>query len=161
MGRRNARPPVRRPLRTGTRRGHTPQEYTATGIQLDRAKRRKRRLAESVEIIRRLVDGETVDHAGDHDRVEGARIDPARQDRLPILIGGNGAELLGHAGAHADIVGLQSPGGTRVDRHRHMVKWDPAWLDVQIDQIRAGYVTRDLDTFAPIIEAVRGQPGDV
>lgn len=212
--------------------GHTPQEYAATGIEIDRAKRRKRRLAESVEIIRRLVDGETVDHAGDHYRVEGARIDRARQDRMPILIGGNGAELLGHAGAHADIVGLQGLGRTRRDGHRRTVKWDPAWLDVQIDQIRAGAgdrfdqlelnalvqrvditdhratalaaicdeveglslqhagevpsllvgtvdeivahlmrcrerwgvsysVTRDLDTFAPIIEAARGRSWDV
>lgn len=58
--------------------GHTPQEYAATGIELDGAQRPKRRLAESVEVIRRLVDGETMDHAGDHYRVEGARIDPER-----------------------------------------------------------------------------------
>ena len=118
--------------------GHTPQEYAATGIDLDQAKHRKERLAESVEIIRQLVDGETVDHDGDHYRIEGARIDPAHQDHLPILVGGNGAELLGHAGAHADIVGLQGLGRTRPDGHHHKVKWDPARLDAQIDQIRAG-----------------------
>lgn len=118
--------------------GHTPQEYAATGIGFDDAKQRKQRLAESVEIIRQLVDGETVDHAGEHYRIDGARIDPAHQDHLPILVGGNGAELLGHAGAHADIIGLQGLGRTRPDGHRHTVRWDPARLDIQIDQIRAG-----------------------
>jgi probable F420-dependent oxidoreductase len=118
--------------------GHTPQEYAATGIAHHESKQRKHRLAESVEIIRGLVDGETVDHAGEHYRIDGARIDPAQQDHLPILVGGNGAELLGHAGAHADIIGLQGLGRTRPDGHRHKVKWDPEWLDIQIDQIRAG-----------------------
>jgi probable F420-dependent oxidoreductase len=118
--------------------GHTPQEYAATGIAFDDAKQRKQRLAESVEIIRQLVDGETVDHAGEHYRIDGARIDPAHQDHLPILVGGNGAELLGYAGAHADIIGVQGLGRTRPDGHRHTVKWDPEWLDIQIDQIRAG-----------------------
>src|SRR5262245_41034502 len=75
--------------------GHTPQEYAATGVERSPAAVRKARLAESVEIIRRLVDGEEVDHDGEHYQLRGARIDRARQTRLPILVGGNGAALLG------------------------------------------------------------------
>ena len=93
--------------------GHTPQEYTETDVVFDTPQRRKERLPESVEIIRRLVDGDRVDFSGNHYNIEGARIDPADQDHLPILVGGNGKALLTHAGAHADIVGLQGFG------HRH------------------------------------------
>jgi probable F420-dependent oxidoreductase len=118
--------------------GHTPSEYAATGVQRSTAADRKRRLAESVEIIRGLVDGEMVDHDADHFRTDGARIDRAVQEHLPILVGGNGAELLAQAGRHADIVGLQGLGRTREDGHSHEVKWSARHLDDQIEQVRAG-----------------------
>lgn len=118
--------------------GHTPQEYAATGIAMRAPRQRKAALAEQVEIIRRLVDGETVSRTGDHHQVVDATLDRSFQDRLPILVGGNGVALLGHAGRHADIVGLQGLGRTHDDGHRHDVRWDPGHLDAQIDQIRHG-----------------------
>jgi len=118
--------------------GHTPSEYDATGIERAAPAERKQRLAESVEIIRDLLDGNTVDHDGQHHRVHGARLDRSTQERLPILIGGNGASLLTHAGRHADIVGLQGLGRTREDGHSHEVKWSTRHLDEQIDQVRVG-----------------------
>ncbi|MFT7649656.1 MAG: hypothetical protein ACI8Y4_004419 [Candidatus Poriferisodalaceae bacterium] len=75
---------------------------------------------ESVEVIRPLFDGETV------------------QPRLPILVGGNGQTFLAPAGAHADIVGLQGLRRTKADGHSHTVKWGSDWLDTQIEQIRSG-----------------------
>ena len=118
--------------------GHTPSEYDATGIERSAAADRKRRLAESVEIIRGLLDGEVVDHDGEHYRIERARIDPAEQEHLPILVGGNGAALLAHAGRNADVVGLQGLGRTREDGHSHEVKWSTRHLDEQIGQVRVG-----------------------
>ncbi|HSP27044.1 MAG TPA: TIGR03621 family F420-dependent LLM class oxidoreductase [Ilumatobacteraceae bacterium] len=118
--------------------GHTPSEYDATGVVRVAPADRKRRLAESVEIIRRLIDGEVVDHDGEHYRIERARIDPAEQEHLPILVGGNGAALLTHAGRHADIIGLQGLGRTREDGHSHEVKWSTRHLDEQIGQVRVG-----------------------
>ena len=118
--------------------GHTPQEYSAMGIPLALGKQRKRKLADTVEVVRRLVDGERVDFEGEFFRLEDAYIGRSIQDRLPLLVGGNGEELLGHAGAHADIVGLQGLGRTLEDGHRHSVRWSADWLDEQIDQIRAG-----------------------
>jgi probable F420-dependent oxidoreductase len=117
--------------------GHTPQEYAATGLSLDRPAVRKARLAAQVEIIRRLMDGETVDYTGDHYTLAAAKIDRS-VERVPILVGGNGASLLAHAGAHADIIGLQGLGRTHDDGHRHDVKWATAHLDAQVEQIRAG-----------------------
>ena len=118
--------------------GHTPHEYAATGIAFDSASARKRRLRESVEIICRLLDGDTVDYEGEYFQLSGACIDRALQTRLPILVGGNGESLLGHAGQHADIIGLQGLGRTLADGHNHEVRWDPSWLDTQTTQVRAG-----------------------
>ncbi len=136
--------------------GHTPQEYAATGIEQSAAAVRKQRLAESVEIIRRLLDGDLVDHIGEHYRLDRARIERPQQDRLPILVGGNGASLLRHAGAHADIVGFQGLGRTHDDGHRHDVDWRSARLDEQIEQVRDGSGDRfdDLE-FNALVQVVQ------
>lgn len=118
--------------------GHTPSEYDATGIERAAPAERKRRLAESVEVIRDLLDGNAVEREGEHYRIDRARIDPSEQARLPILVGGNGAALLTHAGRYADIVGLQGLGRTREDGHSHEVKWSTHHLDEQIEQVRVG-----------------------
>jgi probable F420-dependent oxidoreductase len=118
--------------------GHTPAEYDATGVERAVPADRKRRLAESVEIIRDLLDGKLVDHDGEHYRIARAGIDRADQEHLPILVGGNGAALLAHAGRHADIIGLQGLGRTREDGHSHEVKWSTQHLDEQIEQVRVG-----------------------
>jgi len=118
--------------------GHTPQEYAATGFEMSSPRRRKERLAEAVEIIRPLLDGSVVDFDGDHYQVNGAQIDAATQERLPILIGGNGTRLLEHAGQHADIVGFQGLGRTGDDGHSHRVRWEADWLDTQVSQVRDG-----------------------
>ena len=118
--------------------GHTPHEYAETGIALGPAAGRKADLAEQVEVIRRLLDGETVDYDGAHHQLRGANVGRPTQPRVPILVGGNGAALLDHAGRHADIIGLQGLGRTLADGHSHEAKWSPEHLDVQIAQIRAG-----------------------
>ena len=136
--------------------GHTPQEYAATGIERSAAGVRKQRLAESVEIVRRLLDGELVDHIGAHYRLDRARIERSQQDRLPILVGGNGASLLRHAGAHADIIGFQGLGRTHHDGYRHDVDWRSARLDEQIEQVRDGAGDRfdDLE-FNALVQVVQ------
>jgi probable F420-dependent oxidoreductase len=118
--------------------GHTPHEYAEVGLPMAPPAARKSALAERVEIIRRLLDGETVTIDGAHHRLDGARIDASRQQRLPILVGANGAAALAHAGAHADIIGLQGLGRTKDDGHQHEVAWSTEHLDEQIEQVRAG-----------------------
>jgi probable F420-dependent oxidoreductase len=136
--------------------GHTPQEYAATGIERSTAVVRKQRLAESVEIIRALLDGQTVDHVGEHYRVERAHIGRSTQQHLPILVGGNGESLLTHAGAHADIVGLQGLGRTQEDGHRHEVDWSSARLDKQVEHVRAGADGRfDEVSFNALVQMVQ------
>lgn len=136
--------------------GHTPQEYAATGLDKKPPRERKERLAESVEIVRQLVDGARVDFNGVHYRVSGAQIDAAVQERLPILVGGNGARLLEHAGQHADIVGFQGLGKTGDDGHSHEVRWSTDWLDVQVGQVRDGAGDRfdqvELNSLVQVVE---------
>ena len=118
--------------------GHTPQEYRATGIDQRPAAERKRRLCEVVEVLRPLLAGESVTFRGDDVEIDGAQVDASAQDRLPLLVGGNGSMLLEHAGQHADVVGLQGLGRTGPDGHTHAVHWSQPWLAQQIEQIRRG-----------------------
>jgi probable F420-dependent oxidoreductase len=134
--------------------GHTPHEFAECGIPMAPAAERKRRLMAQVELIRSLVDGETVSSPA-LDAVD-ASIPRSKQDRLPILVGGNGETLLGHAGAHADIIGLQGLGRTLADGHRHEVRWTTDHLDRQLAQIRAGAGDRfdelELNALVQVVE---------
>lgn len=125
--------------------GHTPQEYAATGIGFDRPAVRKARLMETVEVVRALLDGQEVAHHGEHHTIRSAQVPRSVQDRLPILVGGNGDALLAHAARHADIIGFQGLGRTLPDGHQHEVRWDPAWLDEQVAHVRAAAGERSDD----------------
>jgi probable F420-dependent oxidoreductase len=129
-------------LELGLGAGHTPQEYAATGIERRSPAARKRRLCEAVEVMRMLLAGEPVTYDGEFVHVSAAQIDAGAQARVPILVGGNGAALLEHAGEYADIVGLQGLGRTSPDGHMHAVRWQRSWLDEQLDQVRRGSARR-------------------
>lgn len=85
--------------------GHAQVEYEAAGIGYDRPSIRVDRLAESVAILRPLLDGESVTHEGAHHRA----VDAATgldHPRVPLLVGGNGDRVLALAAREADAVGL-------------------------------------------------------
>ncbi|MFT3852930.1 MAG: TIGR03621 family F420-dependent LLM class oxidoreductase [Ilumatobacteraceae bacterium] len=117
--------------------GHAFTEYAAIGQAMDPPAVRKRRLAESVEILRRLLDGEEVTFAGEHYRLDAVRTMRSTQARLPILVGVAGREALAHAARHADAIGLMGLGRTLADGQRHEVRWQPERLTATIDHIRA------------------------
>jgi probable F420-dependent oxidoreductase len=94
-------------LELGLGAGHAQVEYDAAGIRYDRPATRVARLGESVPLLRRLLDGDTVDHDGAHYSLHQASVGFATaQARLPLLVGGNGDRLLAVAARHADIVSL-------------------------------------------------------
>jgi alkanesulfonate monooxygenase SsuD/methylene tetrahydromethanopterin reductase-like flavin-dependent oxidoreductase (luciferase family) len=74
-----------------------------------------------VTIVKALLRGERVSFAGDHYRIADHAIHPrpVQSPHPPILIGGNGRQLLTLAAREADIVGLTgitfAAGGTRPD----------------------------------------------
>ena len=144
--------------------GHTPQEYGAMGMTQDLPSVRKRRLIESAEIIARLLAGETVTSHGEFFDIVDACIADAPCS-VPLLIGGNGASLLGWAGARADIVGLQGLGRTQADGHRHDVRWGADHLERQLDQVRAGAGERfddiELSALVQIVEVTDDADGAI
>jgi len=125
--------------------GHAFTEYAAIGQAMDPPAVRKRRMAESVEILRMLLDGEEVSYAGEHYRLTGVRTMRATQERLPILVGVAGRVALAHAARHADIIGLMGLGRTLADGQRHEVRWQPDRLTATVDHIRANAGDRDVE----------------
>src|SRR5438067_10949554 len=76
-------------LELGLGAGHAHVEYTRAGLHFDPPAVRRARLAESVQILRRLLGGETVDFQGRHYTVRGQTCDPLPlQAHVPLLIGG-------------------------------------------------------------------------
>ncbi|WP_276963327.1 TIGR03621 family F420-dependent LLM class oxidoreductase [Ferrimicrobium acidiphilum] len=133
-------------LEVGIGAGHAFPEYHATSISFDPPQQRKRRLAESVDILRRLLDGEQVDHHGEYYDLSGfSSIEPL-QNHVPILVGVNGRAGLAHAARTADIIGLTMLGVTLPDGNAHAVRWDPERLDATVTWIaeqageRAGHL---------------------
>jgi probable F420-dependent oxidoreductase len=123
-------------LEVGMGAGHSFTEYGAVGLTFDPAPVRKARLAEAVEIVRRLLDGETLTYVGNHYRLLEVKTLRSRQERVPILVGVNGKEALAHAARHADIIGLTMLGRTLEDGQHHAVHWESERLDATISHIR-------------------------
>ena len=123
-------------LEVGIGAGHAFTEYAAVGQPFDPPSVRKARLAEAVEILRRLLDGEEVTFSGEHHRLRGVRTMRAKQDHVPLLVGVNGRRALAHAARHADIIGLTLLGRTLEDGQRHEVRWQADRLDTTVEHIR-------------------------
>ncbi len=122
-------------LEVGIGAGHAFTEYAAIGQRFDAAAVRKARLAESVEVLRRLLDGETVSFAGEHYQLAEVHTMRAQQAHVPIMVAVNGRRALAHAARHADIVGLFGLGRTLADGLRHEVRWEADRLDRTVEYI--------------------------
>ena len=140
--------------------GHTPAEFAAAGVPFRPAKDRKARLAEFVEIIRALLDGETVEHHGAYFDLTDASTGRTRQDRVPILVGGSGRALLTHAAEHADIIGFTGLGRTLADGHRHAARFQPPALDEAVATVHraAGDRAVELNVLVQRVEITDDRP---
>jgi probable F420-dependent oxidoreductase len=123
-------------LEVGIGAGHAFTEYAAIGQPFDPPAVRKARLAEAVEILRQLLDGEEVTFEGQHYQLQRVRTMRACQQRVPILVAVNGRRALAHVARHADIIGLTMLGRTLQDGQRHEVRWEPERLDCTVAFIR-------------------------
>ena len=123
-------------LEVGIGAGHSFTEYAALGLAFDPPGVRKRRLAEAVEILRALLDGEPVSVGDGPYRLEDAVTLAPLQDHVPILVGVNGRAALAHAVRHADIVAPTMLGRTLEDGHRHEVRWEATRLDDTVEWMR-------------------------
>jgi len=127
-------------LELGIGAGHAFTEYAAIGQRFDPPRVRKARLAEAVQILRRLLDGEKVSFVGEHYQLDNVQTMRAQQQRLPILVAVSGLRALADAARHADIIGLFGLGRTLPDGNRHEVRWQVDRLDRTVAYIydRAG-----------------------
>jgi probable F420-dependent oxidoreductase len=124
-------------LELGLGAGHAQEEYEAAGLRYDAPAVRVARLAETVPLLRRLLDGDTVDHEGAHVRLRQATVGlSAAQARIPLLVGGNGDGVLATAAAHADIVGLVGFTAGTGRRHTNLSHFTWAGLDERIAHVR-------------------------
>jgi probable F420-dependent oxidoreductase len=145
-------------VEVGLGAGHSEPEYRAAGLPFDPARVRVDRLAESVPLLRRLLDGETVTFTGNHYQLTDERCDPASvQAHVPILVGGGGRRVQALAARHADAVGFTGLGRTLVDGQRHEPSgFSPRAVDADVAAFvaaargRAGIVERQV-----LVQAVR------
>jgi len=123
----------------GVGAGHTPQEWTAAGRPFPTASDRVGRMTEVVEATMALLDGGPVSRSGRHVELVDATLAEPRpvQDRVPLLVGGNGARVLRFAARRADVVGITGLGRTLADGHRHEVDWTESGIRRAVDMILA------------------------
>ena len=95
-------------LELGLGAGWRTADYRQLGMTYDAPGRRIDRLVEASGLIKRLLSGQTVTHAGPHYRLGAARIwpRPIQRPHPPIIMGGGGPRMLRLAAREADIVGF-------------------------------------------------------
>lgn len=95
-------------LELGLGAGWRTADYRQLGIPYDAPGRRIDRLVESSLLVKRLLAGETVTHAGPHYQLGAARAwpRPIQRPHPPIIMGGGGPRMLRLAAREADIVGF-------------------------------------------------------
>ena len=118
--------------------GHMKFEYDEAGMEFDTPSVRVARLAESVRIIRAMLDGEAVTFTGQHYRLTEHQgwpvLDP--DHRVPLLIGGNGRRVLTIASRHADIVGFTGFSQIEGERGVNLSHFSGEGLARQVDLVK-------------------------
>jgi alkanesulfonate monooxygenase SsuD/methylene tetrahydromethanopterin reductase-like flavin-dependent oxidoreductase (luciferase family) len=79
--------------------GEDPLEVANCGVDMST---RGARTDEALPLIRRLLDGERVDHRGEQFELDGATIVPSPDPRVPMVVGGRSPAALRRAARHGD-----------------------------------------------------------
>jgi probable F420-dependent oxidoreductase len=133
-------------LVVGLGTGYMQSEHDAMGAPLRPAGPRVRRFAESLTVLRSLLDSGTATFDGEfhHVAVDDLGIRPARA-HVPFLIGGHGRRVVELAARHADIFqftglvhgegGVPTPGGFAIEQLRQRARWlDEAAVDRPLER---------------------------
>jgi probable F420-dependent oxidoreductase len=125
-------------LELGIGAGHMKHEYDEIGLHFDAPAVRVARLTESVQIVKRLLAGEEVTFVGEHYTVQHHRVHPRPvQDRVPILVGGNGRRVLALAAREAAIVGFTGFSQVEGERGVRLSHFTSGGLAAQVAHVRA------------------------
>jgi len=91
--------------------GWEKEDYDRTGISLDPAPERIRRLEESINVLKAYFGSDVVNFSGEFYTITDMPAVPkaVQQPRPPILVGGGGKRVLSVAGRCADIIGVHLP----------------------------------------------------
>jgi alkanesulfonate monooxygenase SsuD/methylene tetrahydromethanopterin reductase-like flavin-dependent oxidoreductase (luciferase family) len=92
----------------GSRRTPYATEQYALGLDVDRDAVRAKRVAEAIEVMRRLWSGDGASFAGDHYRLERPSGYLRPEPAPPIIVGGFGPRMAAIAGRHADGFNTQA-----------------------------------------------------
>jgi coenzyme F420-dependent glucose-6-phosphate dehydrogenase len=123
----------------GVGTGEALNELPATGGEWPGGKERRRRLAEAIELIRRLWSEERVDFAGDYYKVSRATIYERPPEPVPIWIAAGGplaAKLAGRAGD-----GLIVTSGKGEDLYRQLLDAAAAEEITKMIEVKVSYDT--------------------
>ncbi len=133
--------------------GHTPREWEDIGRSRPAPRDRAGRLAEFVEAVARLLEGDLVTLDGSYLTLRGSRLDglPAGAGRVGLVVGGGHPQVLRTAARRADVVGLSGLGRTLPDGHHHEARWSAADLRSQLQIIAA---EARAAARAPVLEAL-------
>ncbi len=82
--------------------GSVVQEFETFGIGVADASARIGRLKETLDILRALWAGETLDYRGEYFTLRGAHQEPQPLSPIPVVIGGAGKRTMELVAAHAD-----------------------------------------------------------
>jgi alkanesulfonate monooxygenase SsuD/methylene tetrahydromethanopterin reductase-like flavin-dependent oxidoreductase (luciferase family) len=82
--------------------GSYPGDFDNFGARPGEPRARVQRLRETLEVLRALWAGETVDYDGEFHHLRGAVLAPRPLSKIPILIGGSGPKTLGLVREFAD-----------------------------------------------------------
>jgi probable F420-dependent oxidoreductase len=135
-------------LELGIGAGHMKVEYDEAGLTFDPPAMRVARLAESAEIVTRLLAGDEVQFDGRHYQVRGHRCFPLPVQRpVPLLIGGNGRRVLATAARWAHIVGFTGFSQVEGERGVNPTHFTDDGLAEQVQWVRdqAGHRFDDLE----------------
>lgn len=134
-------------LLLGLGAGHMQAEYEQIGLAFDRAATRVERLAESVPIIKALLRGESVALHGSHYQLRDHRIYPlpVQRPHPPLLVGGNGRQILGLAAREAQTIGLMGFGHRRGGREINPSGFTEAATRTRIEWLREAAPERFAD----------------
>lgn len=102
------------------------------------------RLVEFVDVVKRLLNGDTVTFQGRYLHLVNARLDelPVGSDRITMVVGGGHPEVLRVAAQQARVVALSGLARTLPDGHRHEVRWSAESLQAQLQLVSAAAVDR-------------------
>lgn len=118
--------------------GSVPAELTTFGVGSVESRQRVARMKETLEILRALWAGETVDYRGELFSLEGARQEPLPLGRIPIVIGGAGRRTMELVAAHADWWNLHIGILDRLEPMREHAGDARLSLQVQVAYVHSG-----------------------